>query len=224
MRGDVADFISRLSSVLPGRWFAEKPPNLSAILRCLATPWSWVYALIDYVSAQTRLAKATDRWLDLFAFDFLGDMMRRKQGESDPSYRARIASMLLPSAATRPAIVAGVAALIGSEPRIFEPARCADTGGYGGASSPVGAGCAYGQAGGWGNLNLPNQFFITVTRPPTPGTGMLSGYADAAGGLGVGSLSYADLAELPGYVSDQDIQQSLCRLLPVNTTAWLSID
>lgn len=223
MKGDVADFVARLSSVLPRGWFGENTPNLSAVLACLATPWSWLYGLIRYVSAQTRLSTTTDWWLDIFSIDFFGNGLPRNQAESDTSYRHRIRLALLQGAATRPAIVAGITALIGSAPTLFEPARCADTGSYGAATSFVGSGCAYGQAGGWGNLNLPYQFFITVTRPPTPGSGMLSGYTDAAGGWDVGSLSYVDLADLPGYVTDKDIRQALCKLLPVNTVAWLRI-
>ena len=42
-----------------------------------------------------------------------------------------------------------------------------------------GTGLAYGQAGGWGNLELPLQFFITVARPPTPGVSMLAGLRNA---------------------------------------------
>ncbi len=86
-----------------------------------------------------------------------------------------------------------------------------------------GTGLAYGQAGGWGNLELPLQFFITVARPPTPGVSMLAGYGTPNGGYCEGAISYVDLALLPGNVTDQDIQSTLCSLLPVNAVAWLRI-
>jgi hypothetical protein len=35
--------------------------------------------------------------------------------------------------------------------------------------------------------------------------------------------SYVDLTLLPGTVTDQDIQSTLCSLLPLNALAWLRI-
>jgi hypothetical protein len=83
---------------------------------------------------------------------------------------------------------------------------------------------AYGQRGGWGNLQMPLQFFVTATRPAMPGIGLLAGYGTPAGGYGIGSISYVDLSLLPGHVSDPDIQATLCSLLPVNAVAWLRIN
>ena len=78
MVGDLSDFISRLGVALPKRWFAEQSPNLDALLASIATPWVWLYNLIAYVIAQTRLATATNGWLDLIAFDYFGrDLSRR---------------------------------------------------------------------------------------------------------------------------------------------------
>jgi hypothetical protein len=53
--------------------------------------------------------------------------------------------------------------------------------------------------------------------------GALAGYGTPRGGYGVGALGYADLSLLPGHVTDQDIQQALCRLMPVNAVAWMRI-
>ena len=55
MTGSLSDIISRLWAVLPKRWFAEETPNLSAILRSIATPWAWLYSVMNYVIGQTRL-------------------------------------------------------------------------------------------------------------------------------------------------------------------------
>jgi hypothetical protein len=226
MTGSLSDIIARLWAVLPKRWFAEQTPNLSAMLTSIATPWAWLYSVTSYTICQTRLGTATDSWLDLISFDFFGNGLARKSNESDPNYRTRIQAALLREAATRPAVSAGLKALVGSEPIIFEPANCMDTGSYG-IHSPdaaiAGTGLAYGAAGGWGSLNLPLQFFITTVRPPSAGISMLAGYGTPAGGYGVGMISYIDLALMPGYVSDQDIQSTLCSLLPVNAIAWLRI-
>jgi hypothetical protein len=227
MTGDLSDFISRLWAVLPKRWFAEQGPNLGALLSSIATPWVWLYNLITYVIIQTRLATATDVWLDLMGVDYFGYRLPRKTNEADFSYRTRIQAALLQEAATRSAVSAGLQGLTGTSPVIFEPANCMDTGSYGILSGPgnmPGTGMAYGQAGGWGSLQLPLQFFITATCPATPGVGMLAGYSTSAGGYGAGSISYIDLSLLPGHVTDADIQATLCSLLPVNAVAWLRIN
>jgi hypothetical protein len=226
MTGTVSDIVSRLWTVLPKRWFAERSPNLSAILQSIATPWAWLYGVIGYVILQARLGTATDSWLDLIAYDFFGTGLPRKSSESDLNYRARIRSALLREAATRSAVSAGLEALTGTKPIIFEPANCMDTGSYGTlvpGSAVSGTGLAYGSAGGWGSLKLPLQFFVTTTRPPTAGISMLAGYGTPNGAYGEGLISYIDLALLPGHITDQDIQATLCSLLPVNAVAWLRI-
>lgn len=226
MVGDLSDFISRLRTVLPKRWFAEQSPNLGALLSSIATPWVWLYGLITYVRAQTRLATATDGWLDLIARDYFGCNLGRRIGETDLAYRSRIQAALLQEAATRPAVEAGLQGLIGTRPTIFEPANCMDTGSYGAATTnpnAFGTGMAYGLVGGWGSLQLPLQFFVTAMRPVTPGVGMLGGYGTPNGGYGEGAISYIDLSLLPGSVADADIQAAICRLIPVNAVAWLRI-
>jgi hypothetical protein len=226
MTGDLTDIVSRLRAVLPKRWFAERSPNLTAILTSIATPWVWLYGTVNYLIIQTRLSTATDEWLDLIAYDYFGDLLGRHTVEADTSYRSRIKSALLRDAATRSAVVSGLKALTGSRPIIFEPANCMDTGSYGSAlmtSAHPGAGLAYGRAGGWGSMDLPFQFFITVVRPPTPGISLLAGYGTPNGGFGAGVISYVDLTALSEYVTDENIQDTLCNLLPVNATAWLRI-
>jgi hypothetical protein len=226
MTGDLKDFISRLWAVLPKGWFAEQSPNLEALLTGIATPWVWLYSLVAYVINQTRLTTATDESLDLISNDYFGSGLARKSGEGDFAYRSRIKTALLREAATRFAVSAGLEDLIGAQPAIFEPANCTDTGSYGALAGDLnipGTGMAYGQAGGWGSLVLPLQFFVTATRPAMPGVGMLAGYGTPSGGYGTGAISYIDLALLPGRVSDEDIQTTLRSLLPVNAVAWLRI-
>jgi hypothetical protein len=226
MTGDLADFVFRLRTVLPKRWFSEHSPNLEAVLTSLATPWVWLYGLITYVITQTRLTTATDGWLELISNDYFGDRLGRKPNEADFSFRSRIQTALLQEAATRSAVSAGLENLTGTKPLIFEPANCMDAGSYGSlAEGPhmPSTGTAYALAGGWGSLELPLQFFVTATRPATPGLGVLAGYGTSNGAYGEGAISYVDLSLLPGHVSDADIQATLCSLLPVNAVAWLRL-
>jgi hypothetical protein len=226
MTGDLVDIVLRLRSTLPKRWFAETSPNLDALLVSIASPWVWFYDLINYVIRQGRISTASDKWLDLIASDYFGSNLRRKASETDIAYSARIRSALLREAATRSAIMGGLQSLTGTQPVIFEPANCGDTGGYGALSNdPVAqpTGLAYGQAGGWGNLDLPYQFFVTAARPQVPGVSMVAGYGTPGGGYGQGGLGYVAISLLPGQVSDAEIQKALRDLLPITAVAWLRI-
>jgi hypothetical protein len=185
-----------------------------------------LYNLLSYVILQARISTATDSWLDIIALDYFGSDLARESGESDTAFRTRILGALLRGAATRSAISACMQVLTGSEPQIFEPARCGDTGSYSTLANgplPAASGLAYGAAGGWGNLNLPFQFFVSITLPPTPVVGLLAGYGSNAGGYGQGSIAYVDLSLLPGQVTEEDVQNTLSSLLPINTIAWLQI-
>lgn len=227
MTGDVADFVFRLRSALPKRWFSEESPNLTALLVSIATPWAWLYGLIRYVVLQARIATASDEWLDIISNDFFGSRLQRKTNESDNAYRARIQLALLREAATRAAVTRCLQTLTDIQPAIFEPANCMDTGAYGSLSdvpASLNVGMAYGVAGGWGSLSLPCQFFLTASRPLTPGVAMLAGYCTSNGGYGQGALGYVDLSQMPGQITDADIQQALCDVLPINAIAWLRIN
>ena len=226
MVGDLTDVVFRLKAVLPKGWFSDQSPNLSIILTCLAVPLVWLYDQLDYVKAQTRIGSATDAWLDLAAQDYLGCRCYRKAGETDAVYRLRIKKALLARAATRLALTSNILDLVGSLPVIFEPGSCQDAGSYGAIGpgpSVQPCGLAYGVVGGWGSLQLPYQVFLTVKRPIIYGEAGLAGYGTGASGYGVGPSAYLDLAELPGYVTDEDIQARICSSLPVNAVAWLRI-
>jgi hypothetical protein len=222
MVGDLADIVARLRGALPARWFADDSPNLVGLLNGIGTGWVWLYDRVKYVARQTRLLTATEDWLDLIANDYFGSTLVRKPAEADGAFRTRIQQALLCEAATRGAVSGGLKTLTGTTPVIFEPGRCGDTGGYGSLTRAASS-LAYGLAGGWGNLELPYQFFVTVQRPPASGASGVAGYGDPAGGFGKGAASYVDLDNMPGQVADQDIEAALCRLMPVNAIAWLRI-
>ncbi len=160
MRGDLADILARLRLALPRRWFADVAPVLDGLLSGLASGWAALYALLGVVRQQSRLATATDSFLDLASADLFGGGLPRRGGEADAAFRARIGRALHRERATRASLADAVAEL-GATVAVFEPARPLDTGVYGGP------GLAYGVAGGWGSLAMPLECLAVLT-PDTP--------------------------------------------------------
>lgn len=215
-----AGILARLRGVLPQRWFADPQapdapsggPVLDAVLLGLADTWVRLHELLAQVRAQTRLGTATGGFLDLAARDFLGPRLRRRDGEADDAFRARLLRALRRSRATRAALVAALVDLTGREPDVFEPARPADTGAYGEAG-----GLAWGVAGGWGSLSLPCQCFVTARRPRGQGIALLGGYGTA------GPLAYGTPTTIRGQATDEEVFAAVADTLPAGTTAWTRI-
>jgi hypothetical protein len=78
---------------------------LVGLLSGLASSWSWAYQQLQYVKAQTRIATATDIWLDIIACDFFGNRLVRRVPQSDDAFRSRIRRELFRERGTRGAIV-----------------------------------------------------------------------------------------------------------------------
>lgn len=222
MTGDQQDMLARLRAVLPARWFPDTAPVLDGLLGGLASGWSWAYQLLQYVKAQTRIATATDIWLDIIANDFFGDRLTRRSGQGDAAFRNRIQRELFRERGTRAAIVAALQDLTGRGPFVFEPARSTDTGGYS-SMSGGGGGLGYGSAGGWGSLALPFQCFITAYRPVGSGIATVSGWGGPSGGYGQGTIEYASLEMVQGQVTDNDIYAAVADVLPVAAIGWTRI-
>jgi hypothetical protein len=218
---DIPDMLSRLRGVLPARWHAEVNGTLDAVLAGLAEGWAWVHGMVAAVRAQARIATASGRTLDMAAEDYFGPRIRRRAGQGDAAFRAAILRELLRARATRPALEAALTDLTGRPPRIFEPRRPADTGGWG-------AGCAWGAAGGWGSLALPHQVFVTAWRPLGEGIAGIAGWgAGGAWGGGVaapGTAAWASLSMLQGQVTDADIRAAVVAVLPAGARAWVRIE
>jgi hypothetical protein len=222
--GDTPDILKRLRSYLPNGWFPDTDTVLDGVLTGIATVLSFIWSFIGYAKLQTRIKTATDGWLDIVAYDFLGTRLQRNPGEADAPFSARIIREILRPRATRAALSQAVEDLTGKPPFIFEPARPADTGGYN-----VG-GVGYNVAGGYGSLMLRNQVFVTVARPATSGIPFVAGYNavsnDAGlplGGYGIGAIQYSTLDMIQGIVTDAEIYATIDSVMPAGEIAWVNI-
>jgi hypothetical protein len=216
--GDQADCLNRLKSLLPQGWFPDSTPVLDALLSGFAWALSLVYSLIQYAQLQTRIATATDGFLDLISFDFFGNNLTRNQQELDAAFRTRILATLLRPKATRPGMIAVLTALTGRAPIIFEPARPLDTGAYGASI------CGYGVAGGYGSLQLRAQAFIVAFRPSSSGIPYVAGYGSPSGGYGTPSRAeWASLSEVEGAVTDSDLFATVNSTKAAGTEMWVQL-
>jgi hypothetical protein len=219
MVGDAQDMLGRLKAVLPTRWFPDVTPVLDGLLGGLGAAWVLLYGQLGYTIQQTRIATATDAWLDRIAADLFGSGLQRLPAESDSALRQRITRELLRERGTRAAVVAALTDLTGRAPAVFEPARTTDTGGWGIALSyatPVAGGAPQG-GGGWGSLMLPFQSFVTAYRPASSGIATVAGY-----GTG-GPIHYASLDMIQGQVTDAQIMASVAGVMPATAIAWTAI-
>jgi hypothetical protein len=217
------DIFTRIKMMLPGQWFGEATPVLDSVVNALSAGWVGLFALIDYVRAQTRVNTAYDFWLDLIARDFFASRLIRRQRETDDSFRARIGLELIRDKCTRAAICQLLLDLTGRPPIIFEPCNPNDTGCYGALNGGASAVAGYGISGGWGNLNMPFQVLVRAFRPETAGIAMVEGWGGSIGGFGVGPITYFNLNINSSEASDDEIRQSIVRAAPAATVIWLSI-
>lgn len=219
--GDLANNIHRQSEVIPP-WFGapgSAPPVIRTILAMSGAMGTWLYGLVSYARAQTRIKTATDGWLDLIAWDFFGKRIRRRYAQSDESFRKRILTELFRPRATRPAMISVLKDLTGQTPRIFEPQRPQDTGGIG-----LGGGLGIGVSGAIGSLALPGQVFIDVFRSPDAGIPMAAGIGTSVGGIGVASrLVVSSLEQIRGALTDADVYSAVEATRPAGIITWVRI-
>lgn len=222
MTGDQNDMAARLRALLPRGWFADEAPILAGLLAGLASVWAWSYGLLDYVSQQSRLATASEGWLDLIAEDYGGAAWARFAGETDDAFRTRIRHNLARLRGSRPALIDNVTTLTGRAPRVFEPAFPPDTGGLNGP------GLGWNMAGGWGNLSLPYQCFIIAYRPHGGGIANLGGWGStetnfALGGWNTAALGWGNAALIRGAVTDAQILATVADSMPAASIAWTAL-
>lgn len=216
--GDRADMVKRLKALLPNGWFSDSTPVLDAVLNGIGWALSSVYSLISYARLQTRIATATDGFLDLISFDYFGTNLPRKTSETDITFRARISSELLLERATRAGVIKVLQALTGRTPIIFEPTRALDTGGLNTPSMGLNV------AGGLGTYSMPCQAFVFAFRTLGQGVPNIAGLGTPTGALN--TASYAALINpsmVTGAVSDADIYSAADSAKAAGTGLWMAI-
>ncbi|WP_424139353.1 hypothetical protein [Roseomonas chloroacetimidivorans] len=207
-------------AVLPAGWFPPTlgdAPVLRAVLSMAGRIGAWAYSFLDYTRQQMRIGTASGGWLDLVALDFFGARLRRRAGQSDAALRTRILAEVLRPRATRAAMRQLLLDLTGREPRIIEPARPQDLGGYG---MPR---LGYGVAGAYGSLRTPGAVFIDVYRDLTTGAPNIAGYGISTGGYGVGRSAYLGADQAADAITDDDILEAIVANKPEGVTAWVRI-
>ena len=224
--GDSANIVDRVKQEIPKRWFRWVAPYRDAIIGGLADLAAWNYNLIGYARAQTRLASAYGIWLDIFCFDFLGRFLTRHKIAGD-AFRLVIRSTILQERVTRAGMTNAITMLTGNAPSIFEPWNTGDTGAYsapGGANAPNqygSMGYNVGQ-GGYGNMNLPAQVFMKITRGSGSGIPGVEGYGGSIAGYGIGAMEYVGLSSELSGITDDMIYQIINLTKPTGSICWIA--
>ena len=216
--GDQNDFVNRLRTLLPNGWFADEAPVLNAVLNGCAYCLALMYSLIAYAKLQTRIATATDGFLDLVSFDYFGAFLMRRMNEMDAAFRVRIFQNLLRQKATRGGIIKLLTDLTGQTPVVFEPWRPLDCGAY---DKNI---CGYDLAGGWGELDIPYQAFVTAYNPIGFGIPSIAGYGNPEGAYDTGSQTeWTDESMVSGLVTDADLYAAVADAKVEGTIVWMQI-
>ena len=214
--GDSNDMLTRIKRVVPSRWFAYVAPLRDAVLGGIADQLAWIYSLIAFAELQTRISTATGFFLDLIAFDYFGLFIRRRVAEIDTAFSARIKKEILRERVTRKGMIQALTDLTGKAPIVFEPSNTFDAGGWG-------KHCGYGLAGGYGNITLNNQVFLTVYRPGLQGVPNVDGYGAGLGGYGVGAIEYVGASMITGQVTDSDILATIEATKATGSICWVKL-
>jgi len=216
--GDQTDIQTRLQRLVPTGWFQNGlVPVRDALLLGLAWAHAFAFALLAYVRLQTRIATASDGFLDMIAGDYFGTAVLRATGQTDASFRSRITAELVRERATRNALVQVLTQITGIPPVVIEPQRPQDCGGYGAPN------CGYSVAGYYGSVVSPMHVFLIAYRAPGQGVPLVAGYGTPAGGYGVGLIEYASLSMVSNSVTDADIYAAVDRVKPVTSIIWTTI-
>ena len=222
MTGDQQDMFQRLRALLPTAWFPGVALILDALLNGIAYAMSFAYALWAYAKLQTRIATATDGWLDMIAWDFFGTSLLRAPGQSDDSFRIRIVINLLRGKGTRPAMVQVLKDVTGLVPVIFEPNRPMDIGAL---NSPTSAG--YCGVARMGSMAVPYTAMITAFRPVAVGGSAGAAYCRAPTRSALRTPLASSYTNSTSYTrasaTDADIYAAVDAVKPIGTVMWVAI-
>lgn len=218
--GDAGDMLARIRSNLPP-WFPQQgsAPVIDGVLTASASTFAFVYGLYQYTALQTRRLTATDAWLDLIGWDYLGGRVVRRLTESDTNWRIRLGLEILRERATRNGMIQALLDLTGIAPVVFEPSLPLNVGGY----SQAGL-LGYNESGAYGSLLRPWQADVTAFRPSQSGIPNVSGYSSPPGGYSQASqLCWNDISQVIGLVTDADINAAIEAVRPVVTMITIGI-
>lgn len=215
--GDQADFQQRLIRLMPDGWFANgQTPLRDALLLGIANAFSFIYSLLAYARLQTRIATATDFFLDIIAFDFFGGKLSRVFGQSDSSFRAAIISLLFRKRCTRQAIIAVIQQLLGVTPIVIEPARASDVG-------CLDETLYLDTVGVLGSDRMPLQAFVQIPVQLSQGAN-IAGYGSSVGGYSTPSrAAYLGQSSGVSQITIDSIAQALDSVRPVSGKIYFAI-
>jgi hypothetical protein len=215
--GDRTDILARLKGAMP-LWFGQSSPILDGVLSGFSVVAEWGYGLLQYAKLQTRVATATEGFLDLAAFDFLGRRIRRKPAQSDTVLRGVIQKEVLRTRATRTGVLQAIQDLTNSQATMFEPAYSFDTGGLDTTY------LAYDEVGAWGSRDYPFQAFLNIQQPVGVGVPNVAGLDTSYGAFdGGGYSSLVDATAITGVVTNQDIYDTIEATRAAGVTMWVNI-
>jgi len=164
------------------------------------------------------MATASEGWLDMTAYDFFGNNLKRPEGMSDDLFRRLMKRNLFRERGTRQAITNILEDLTGNIPKIVEPQRPQDTGAY---SAPI---SGYGVAGGYGSTRLPYQAFVTVHRGKRRGIPGVAGYRVSTAGYRQPSQGeYVSREMVADSLTDAQLLAAVASVKMEGTIVWVRL-
>lgn len=213
--GEADDIIRRVKLLLPKGWWNDVAPIRDAIIGGIADTSEWAYSLITYAKKQTRVAWATDLWLDIIAKDYFRFEFPRRINEADEGFRERIQKELIRERVTRKGMNDALVDLTGKQPVIFEPWNTGDTGvwDYGNFALDI--------SGGWGDTILPAQSFVNVI-PPGAGIPGAPGWDAPSFGWDFSGM-WGDMSLIAGTITNDDIYATINKTRPTGSIVWTQL-
>lgn len=158
-----------LVSKLPRGWFSSVATGsgiIGAILAGYAWSFNYVMGIAQFVALQIYLQTTSGGFLDLWAYDFFGTLVLRKEGEADLSFRNRVSAYILAPTVTKGAIVGLLTRLGFTTPVVREAFSPNDTAAFSGTFYFGGGGNAR-----FGSQGYPGQIFVEAGISEYSGSG-----------------------------------------------------
>lgn len=217
MTGDSDDIVSRLQRWLPSGWF---PPDagtrIYSIIAGFASVLAFIWTLLGYTRLQTRLATATDGFLDLASDDFFGGNLPRLDGELDAWFSLRIRDEVLRDRLTRQAIDDLLFEITGQHPIITELERPLDVGAY------RYQGLAFRRLGHWASRAWRPMVFIQTAHAGRFAIQHFGGFRDTRAAFRIPTFIWADPSMITGSgYTDLQMFAALERIRAGGVTYWV---